>query len=162
MDTRTVPSGCRTATYNSSSPADALWRRDAPVPRSRAAITSGRVAWFSNRLRASGPNSESPTTTPPVSMSVMRSPSASPARCATASASASVCQSAATTRALRESSSVFSATRRSRRRPPAISTIAATSVRSTSIAPLSRRRASVMSHGGAASGYDTRSRAQSR
>ena len=44
IDTRTVPSGWRTATYNSSSPADALGPSAAPTPRSRAAMTSGRVA----------------------------------------------------------------------------------------------------------------------
>ena len=42
-ETRTMPSECRTATYSSSSPADALCRSDAPVPVARAAMTSGRV-----------------------------------------------------------------------------------------------------------------------
>ena len=40
-DTREMPSGMRTATYNSSLPADAETRLACPLPRARASRTSG-------------------------------------------------------------------------------------------------------------------------
>ena len=62
--TRETPSGIRTATYNSSSPADADTRRAWPEPVASASRTSGRLRWFSSALNRAPSNSESPSTTP--------------------------------------------------------------------------------------------------